>query len=132
MKKTLIAIIAISWLIVVALSVILLLATPHDLPISAGSIKAKKVMIDGQPFIRIDGDGMNYVSQFQLINVDRDDSGKRIVVRCFRIMKNPFSKAIVSDGWPVFCPLEGATLGKYSVVYRSSEGEQLAGTFDVQ
>ncbi len=131
MKKIFIAIIVTSWLVIFALGIILSLATPHYMQMSAGTIKAKKVSIEGQPFIRIDGEAMNYLGQFQLINVDCDDSSKRITVTCCIIYKNPFSKIVLGDGWPVFCPLEGAKPGKYSVVYKSSEGEQTAGTFDV-
>jgi hypothetical protein len=131
MKKAFVAIIAVSWVVIIALGIILMLATPRDWPITSGSIKIEKVVIDQKPFVKIDGEGMNYLGQFQLINVDLDDSRKRIsITRCI-IFKNPFSKIILSDGWPTFCPLEGAKPGKYSVVYKTDKGEETAGTVDV-
>ncbi len=41
------------------------------------------------------------------------------------------TKITVNNQWPVFYPLEGVKPGKYIVAYRSSEGEQTAGSFDV-
>ena len=74
---------------------------------------------------------MNYLGQIQSINMDFDDSGKRIVLTRYLIRWNPITKITVNNQWPVFYPLEGVKPGKYIVAYRSSEGEQTAGSFDV-
>jgi hypothetical protein len=74
---------------------------------------------------------MNYLGQFQLLNVGFDDSEKRILVTRCIIVKNPFSKIIMSDGWPIFCPLEGVKSGKYPVIYGTDHGEEIAGTIDL-
>ena len=118
-------------LVIVALGVILALATPRDWPMTAGTLKASKVMVDGQRFVMVDGQPMNYLGQIQSINMDFDGSGNRIVVTRCIVRWNPFSKIVVNNQWPIFYPLEGLKAGKYSVVYRSSEGEQVAGTFEL-
>jgi len=130
--KTILVILAVAAvLVILALAVVVCLATPRDWPMTAGSIKAKKVLVDGQSFAMVEGQPMNYLGQIQSINMDFDDSGKRIVVSRCLIRWSPFSKIVVNNQWPVFYPLEGMKPGKYTVVYRSSEGEQTAGSFDV-
>jgi hypothetical protein len=118
-------------LIIFALAIIIWLATPRDWPMTSGTIKAKKVTIEGNSFIMVEGEPMNYLGQIQSINLDFDDTGIRIVVTRCLIRWNPFSKIIVNNQWPVFYPLEGVKPGKYSVVYRSAGGEVTAGYFDV-
>jgi hypothetical protein len=130
--KTFLAILAVVCvLIILALGIVVWLATPRDWPMTSGTIKAKKVLIEGQSFVMVEGQPMNYLGQVQSINFDFDDSGSRIVVTRCLIRWNPFNKIIVNNQWPVFYPLEGIKPGKYSVVYRSSEGEATAGNFDV-
>jgi len=101
------------------------------MPMSPESLKFEKVIIGGQPFLRVDGNAMNYLGQFQLINVDRDDSNHQVIIMCLVIPINPFSKVRVADGWPVFCPLAGAKSGKYSIVYKSNKAEAVIGSVDV-
>jgi len=96
-----------------------------------GTIKAKKVLVDGKSFVMVEGEPMNYLGQIQSINIEFDDAGKHLVVSRCLIRWNPFSKIVVNNQWPVFYPLADVKLGSYSVVYRSSEGEQTAGAFEV-
>jgi hypothetical protein len=117
---------AVAVLVILVLAIILNLATPRDWPMTPGSIKAKKVSVDGKSYVMVEGDGMNYLGQIQSINMDFDNLGKRIVVSRFLIRK-----IVVNNQWPVFYPLDGMKPGKYSVVYMSSDGEQAAGNFDV-
>lgn len=118
-------------LVVVTLGIILCLASPRAWPMTAGSITAKKVFIEGRPFIMVGGEPMNYLGQIQSINIEFDDSGKRLVVSRCLIRWNPFTKIRVNNQWPVFYPLEDMKLGKYPVVYISADGEQTAGIIDV-
>ena len=118
-------------LAVLALGIILLLATPRAWPMTPGTIKTKKVLIEGQPFVMIDGEGMNYLGQIQSINVELDAGGNKLVVNRCMVRWNPLSKITVNNQWPVFYPLEFMKPGKYSVVYITKEGEATAGNFDV-
>jgi hypothetical protein len=117
-------------LIILALAIVVWLATPRDWPMSAGTIKARKVVVDGQSFVMVEGQPMNYLGQMQCINIDFDNAGRLLVTRCL-VLRSPFSKIVVNNQWPVFYPLADLKPGKYSVVYRSSEGEKTAGSFDV-
>ena len=130
MKTGIIVLGVVAALLIVALGVIVVLAIPRDWPMSAGTIKAKKVVVDGQSFIMVEGQPMNYLGQIQSINIDFDDAGRLLVTRCL-VLRHPFSKVRVNNQWPVFYPLADVKPGKYPVVYRSSEGEQTAGTFEL-
>lgn len=79
----------------------------------------------------VEGDPMNYLGQIQSINIEFDDSGKHLVVSRCLIRWNPFSKIVVNNQWPVFYPLADVKPGKYSLVYKTKEGEATAGTFEV-
>lgn len=125
------AVIALLILLVVALGVFLWLATPHDWPISQGTLKARKVSLDGQSFVMIEGEAMNQLGQLQSINVELDAGGNRLVVSRCMVRWNPLSRITVNNQWPVFYPLDSAKPGKYSVVYMTKEGEATAGNFDV-
>lgn len=131
MKKHCLAIIIVSWITIAILAIALFLATPHYMSFSRGSIQFKKVMVDGQPFLKVEGDAMNYLAQFQIVSVTRDDAKRQIVVTYFIVIKDPVINERVSNGWPIFCPLKGATPGKYSVIYMTDEGETPAGSIDV-
>jgi hypothetical protein len=131
MKTILVVSIGLAVLAIVALTVIICLATPRDWPMTPGTIMARKVTIDGHSFVMIEGQPMNYLGQIQSINVDVDGSSNRIVVTRCLMYRNPFSKIVVNNQWPVFHPLADLKPGKYSVVYRSSEGEQTAGNLEV-
>ena len=131
MKKILAIALTISIAVVICFGVVLRLATPENWPIPAGTLKAKKAQIDGQPFIMIEGESMNYLGQIQSINLDFDQSNNRILVSRCLVRWNPFSKIIVNNQWPVLYSLDSMKPGKYSVIYKSSDGEQTAGTFDV-
>jgi hypothetical protein len=122
---------ALAVLLIAGLAIIVFLATPRSWPMTARTIKAKKVLVDGHSFVMVEGEPMNYLGQIQSINMDFDNSGKRIVVTRCLILRNPFSKIVVNNQWPVFYPLADVKQGKYPVVYMSSEGEQTAGTIDV-
>jgi hypothetical protein len=131
MKTILILLLVVALLAVVALGIILAVSTPRDWPMSSGTIKAKKVLVNGQSFVMVEGEPMNYLGQIQSISVEFDNAGKHLVVSRCLIRWNPFSKIVVNNQWPVFYPLADVKPGKYSVVYESSEGEQTAGTFEV-
>jgi len=131
MKKILAIALTISIAVAVCLGLILRLATPENWPIPAGTLKAKKIQIDGQPFIMIEGESMNYLGQIQSINLDFDQSNNRIFVSRCLVRWNPFNKIIVNNQWPVLYSLDSMKPGKYSVIYKSSDGEQTAGIFDV-
>ena len=131
MKKILAIALTISIAVVICFGVVLRLATPENWPIPAGTLKAKKAQIDGQPFIMIEGESMNYLGQIQSINLDFDQSNNRILVSRCLVRWNPISKIIVNNQWPVLYSLDSMKPGKYSVIYKSSDGEQTAGTFDV-
>ena len=131
MKTVLTILVVVCVLVVLALSIVVWLSTPRDWPMTPGTIKAKKVVIEGQSFVMVEGQPMNYLGQIQSINIDFDDSGSRVIVTRCLIRWNPFNKIIVNNQWPVFYPLDGIKPGKYSVVYRSSEGERNAGNFEV-
>lgn len=116
---------------VVVLGILLILATPQRWPMTPGSVTAKKIFVDGQAFVVIEGEPMNYLGQVQSINVEFDHSGKELMVTRCIIRWNPFSKIVVNNQWPVFYPLAGVKPGKYPVIYNSSEGDQTAGSFDL-
>jgi len=118
-------------LIIVAMAIVVWLATPRDWPMTAGTIKARKVVVDGQSFVMVEGQPMNYLGQMQSINIGLDDSSNRFIVSRCLVLRSPFSKIVVNNQWPVVYPLADVKPGKYSVVYRSSEGEQTAGSFEV-
>jgi hypothetical protein len=107
------------------------LATPEEWPIPAGTLKAKKVKIGDLPFVMVEGESMNYLGQIQSLNVTFDEPSKRIVVARCLIRWNPFTKITVNNQWPVLYPLDSVKPGKYSVVYKTKEGEATAATFDV-
>ncbi len=131
MKTTLAILVALLAVAVIVLGIMFLLATPRSWPIASGTVKAKKVEADGQHFVRIDGEAMNYLGQVQSINVEFDAATKRITLNRCMIRWNPFSKITVNNQWPVFYPLDDMKPGKYTVVYNSSEGQVTAGTFDM-
>lgn len=131
MKIILILLAAIFVVVVLVLGILLCLASPRDWPMTPGTLTAKKVSVDGKSFVMVEGQPMNYLGQIQSINIDFDDSAKQIMVTRCIIHWNPFSKFIVNNQWPVIYPLANVKPGKYSVVYRSSEGEQTAGNFEV-
>jgi hypothetical protein len=128
-KKSMMVVIAFGILVavVVLLGIILVLATPVPWPISAGELKARKVNIAGQEFVMIDGEGMNYLGQMQLINVEVNDKRRRIVVERSLIRRNPFTEVSVNNQWPVFYPLDSLKPGEYNVVYNTGKGEATAG-----
>jgi len=129
--KAMPALVVVLSLLVVALVAMLWVSTPKPWPVSQGTLKAKKVSVDGHSFVMIDGDAMNMLGQIQSINVELDEDSKKLIVdRCI-VRWNPFSKIIVNNQWPVFYPLDSAKPGKYSVVYHTKEGEATAGNFDV-
>lgn len=128
--KAMPALVVVLSVFVVALIAMLWVSTPKPWPISQGTLKAKKVSVDGQPFVMIDGEAMNMLGQIQSINIELDaDSKKLIIDRCI-VRWNPLSKIIVNNQWPVFYPLDGLKPGKYAVVYRTYEGEATAGHFE--
>lgn len=129
--KAMPALVVVLALLVVALVAMLWVSTPKPWPVSPGTLKAKKVSVDGHSFMMIDGDAMNMLGQIQSINVELDEDSKKLIVdRCI-VRWNPFSKIIVNNQWPVFYPLDSAKPGKYSVVYKTKKGEATAGNFDV-
>jgi hypothetical protein len=105
--------------------------TPRVWPITSGTLKVTKVAIAGQNFVMIDGPPMNYLGQIQSLEVVLDDSSNKLVVSRYRIRWNPFTQITVNNQWPIFYSLEFVKPGKYSVVYRTTDGEATAGTFDV-
>jgi hypothetical protein len=117
--------------VVIGLGIVLRLTTPEKWPILAGTLKVEKVVIGNQPFVMVEGEPMNYLGQIQSINIEFDNSGKRLVVSRCLIRWNPFSKIVVNNQWPVFYPLADLKPGKYAVVYESTEGETAAGSLDV-
>jgi hypothetical protein len=133
MKKRLLVafVFTILTLIIIAAGVVIRLATPEEWPIQAGTLKADKVNIGNQQFIMVEGQPMNYLGQIQSINIELDDTHSRFVVSRYLIHWNPLSKVVVNNQWPVVYPLDGIKSGKYTVVYKSTEGETTAGTFDV-
>ena len=131
MKTILILVVAVAVIIIVALAVILCLSTPRNWPMTAGTLKARKVTVDGQSFVMVEGQPMNYLGQIQSINIDFDDTGKRIVVSRCLVRWNPFARMTVNNQWPAFYPLADVKPGKYSVVYTTTEGEAVAGSFEV-
>ncbi|MEI7808570.1 MAG: hypothetical protein WCJ07_08815 [Verrucomicrobiota bacterium] len=131
MKTFLVISVVICVIVILVLTVILWLATPHNWPMTSGTITAKKVLVEGQSFVMVEGQPMNYLGQIQSINLDFDDSGHHLVVARCLIRWNPFNKLTVNNQWPVFYPLEGVKPGKYTVVYQTKEGEATAANFDV-
>lgn len=118
-------------LIIIAAGIVLRLATPEEWPIQAGTLKANKVSIGNQQFLMVEGQPMNYLGQIQSINVELDDVHSRFIVSRYLIHWNPLSKIVVNNQWPVIYPLDGIKSGKYSVVYKSSEGETIAAKLDI-
>jgi len=118
-------------LLVMATVVIIRLATPQPWPIPPGTLKARKVTVDGQSYLLIEGEPMNQLGQIQLINVEFDADAKRIVVSRYIVRWTPFSGITVNNQWPVLYPLDSVQPGKYAVVYLTKEGEAAAGNFDV-
>ncbi len=133
MKKRLLVafVFTILTLIIIAAGVVLRLATPAEWPIQAGTLKIESFKIGDQPFVMIEGQPMNYFGQIQSINVDFDGTSNRLIVSRCLVRWNPFNKIIVNNQWPVVYPLDGIKAGKYAVVYKSTEGETTAGTFDI-
>jgi hypothetical protein len=118
-------------LVVVALCGLLWLSRPQVWPIPQGTLKAKKVMVDGQSYLMIDGEAMNKLGQIQSINLELDPVGKRLQVNRCMVRWSPLSRIRVNNQWPVFYPLDSLKPGRYSVVYATKEGEAAAGEFDV-
>lgn len=114
-----------------SLAAVLWLATPEAWPIQAGSLRAKKVAVDGQTFVLIDGQPMNCLGQIQSINVTVDLPKKTILVSRCLIRKNPFTRISVNNQWPQLYPVQSLPPGKYSVEYQSTDGNALAGTIEV-
>jgi hypothetical protein len=131
MKLAIVLLVAALALLDVAAAIILWLATPQPWPIPPGTLKAKKVTVDGQSYILIEGEPMNQLGQVQSINVELDTDAKRIVVSRCIVRWTPFSKITVNNQWPVLYPLDSVKPGKYAVVYLTKEGEATAGNFDV-
>ena len=115
----------------ILLAILIVLATPRKWPFGVGELKAKKVLIEGQPFIKIEGDPMNYIGQIQSLNVVFDPSVNRIIVSRCRIQWNPLTKITINNQWPVIFPLDFLKPGKYAVVYQTKNGENIAATFDM-
>ena len=118
-------------LAVLALGVLLWVATPKPWPISQGTLKVKKVKMDGQSFVMIDGEPMNKLGQVQSINVQPDNEKRRLVVQRCIVRWNPFTSITVNNQWPIFYPVESLKPGEYKVVYTTSEGEAIAGSFEL-
>ena len=125
------AVITLLFLLLIVLGVLLWLATPHEWLISQGTLKAKKVTVDGQSYVMIEGEAMNQLGQIQSVNLKLDDDRNKLLVSRCMVRWNPLSKITVNNQWPVFYPLESAKPGKYSVVYMTKEGEVTAGSFEV-
>lgn len=123
--------IALLVLVVMALCVFLWLSTPHIWPIPQGTLKAKKITLDGQKYVMIEGESMNQLGQLQSINMELDTVGNKIHVNRCMVRWNPLSRITVNNQWPVLYPLESVKSGRYSVVYATKEGEVTAGDFDV-
>lgn len=117
--------------VIIGLGVVLRLATPEEWPISAGTLRAEKFKIGDQPFVMIEGQPMNYLGQIQSINIEFDGVSNRLIVSRCLVHWNPFSKVVVNNQWPVVYPLDGIKPGKYTVVYKGTEGETTAGSFNV-
>ena len=131
MKLTIAILVAALVLLVVASIVILQLVTPQPWPIPPGTLKAKKVALDDQSYIMIEGEPMNQLGQVQSINVELNaDTQQLVVSRCI-VRWTPFSKLTVNNQWPVFYPLDSVKPGTYAVVYQTKEGEATAGNIDV-
>lgn len=131
MKLTIALFVAALALLVVVSVVILRLATPQPWPIPPGTLKVKKVSVDGQSYLLIEGEPMNQLGQVQSINVELDADGKKLVVSRCIVRWTPLSRITVNNQWPVFYPLDSVKPGKYAVVYATKEGEATAGNFDV-
>jgi hypothetical protein len=123
--------IVIALLVLISFAVILRLATPESWPLTPGTLKATKIKISGQDFIIVEGEGINKLGQIQSIDVSFDDTRKKIIVNRSLIRWNPFTKIAVNNQWPVLYSLDSLKPGKYSVVYKTTEGEATAGSFDV-
>jgi hypothetical protein len=117
--------------VLICSAVLLRLVTPAPWPIPTGTLTVKTVQIDGKKFLMIDGESMNYLGQIQSIDVTLDPSKKSFLVSRCIIRKNPFTKIVVNNQWPVFYPIESLPKGKYSIQYKTANGNTSAGTIDV-
>jgi hypothetical protein len=131
MKLTIALLVAALALLIVASVVIIRLTTPQPWPIPPGTLKVKKVAVDGQSYILIEGEPMNQLGQVQSINVELDADAKKLIVSRCIVRWTPLSRITVNNQWPVFYSLDSVKPGKYAVVYPTKEGDATAGNFDV-
>jgi hypothetical protein len=133
MCKLILILVAIALMIIggILLTGLLASMTPSVWPITQGSLKVSKVKISGQDYVMIDGDGINQLGQIQSIDVGFDDVSKKIFVNRYIVRWNPFTKITVNNQWPVFYPLGSFKPGQYSVVYKTTDGEAIAGILDI-
>jgi hypothetical protein len=118
-------------LLVVVLSILLRLSTPLEWPFTPGSVKARKVTLDGQSFVFIEGEPANYLNQLQSIDVRCDSARKVILVTRCSLQWNPFTKCKVNNNWPILFSLQGLEPGEYSILYRTSNGDSSAASLNV-
>jgi hypothetical protein len=132
MKLTIALLVTALALLVVVVILMLWLATPQYWPIPPGTLKAKKVVIEGQAYVMIEGEAMNQLGQIQTINVELDVESKKLVISRSIVRWTPFSKVIINNQWPFFYSLDSMDPGKYVVVCSTKEGEFTAGNFDIE
>lgn len=130
--KLLIVLLMVALVSVVGTSVVvLLLGTLQPWPIPSGTLEAKKVSVEGESYIMIQGEPMNALGQVQVLDVELDEDAQKLTVSRYIVRWNPFSEITVNNQWPVFFALESVKPGKYAVVYSTKEGEATAGYFEV-
>jgi hypothetical protein len=118
--------------VIACLLLVIRIITPEEWPVEAGTLKVETVDINGQAFVKVEGEPINFLGQIQSINIGFNDSSNVLMVARCKIRWSPFSSVTVNNQWPVFYPLAGLKPGKYTVNYKSAKGEATAGSFYVK
>ena len=129
MKQPPLWLLAICVVLIVGLVILVGLTTPKAWPFSPSSVSARLVQVDGRSFVVFDGDGVNYLSQLQIMNVDYNSANKQVTLSRCCIRWNPFVRFRVNQQLPIFYPLESAC-GVYAAVVDTTAGREIVASLD--
>lgn len=115
----------------VAMLVVARLSSPRPQEFAVGSITANRIEVHERPYLMIDGPGLNCNGQLQCNCVEIDTFARKFVVETYIVLRIPFSAVVINQQYPILVALTGLPAGEYSVLYRTDQGEAVAGKIAV-